>query len=186
MYHVQLFCNYSLPGSLCPLHSPGQNTGVGCHSLFQGIFPTQGSNLGFLHCRQILYHLSHQGSPTHRIKLIKMKLTKIKSILRARVRSHFSCVWLFVTLGTGIHQAPLSMGFSRQEYWSGLPCSPLRDLPNPGTEPTCLVFCIGRWVLYHKCHLGRPNSILGLGKFSNLKVIIKLKLKIEQMPVKVL
>ena len=34
-------------------------TGVGCHSLAQGIFPTQGSNLGFLHCRQILYHLSH-------------------------------------------------------------------------------------------------------------------------------
>ena len=38
-------------------------TGVGCHSLLQGIFPTQGSNLGLPHCRQILYHLSHQGSP---------------------------------------------------------------------------------------------------------------------------
>ena len=53
----------SLPGSLCPWNSPGQNTGVGCHSLLQGIFPTQGSNPGFPHCRQILYHLSHQGSP---------------------------------------------------------------------------------------------------------------------------
>ena len=39
-------------------NSPGKNTGVGCHSLLQGIFPTQGSNLGCLHCRQILYHLS--------------------------------------------------------------------------------------------------------------------------------
>ena len=39
-----------------------QNTGAGCYSLLQGIFPTQGSNLGLLHCRQILYHLSHQGS----------------------------------------------------------------------------------------------------------------------------
>ena len=38
-------------------------TGVGCHSLFQGIFPTWGLNPGFLHCRQILYHLNHQGSP---------------------------------------------------------------------------------------------------------------------------
>uniref|UniRef100_A0A8B9YL87 Nucleophosmin n=1 Tax=Bos mutus grunniens TaxID=30521 RepID=A0A8B9YL87_BOSMU len=38
-------------------------TGVGCHALLQGIFPTQGSNPGLLHCRQILYHLSHQGSP---------------------------------------------------------------------------------------------------------------------------
>ena len=36
---------------------------VGCHALLQGIFPTQGSNPGLLHCRQILYHLSHQGSP---------------------------------------------------------------------------------------------------------------------------
>ena len=41
--------------------SPGKSTGVSCHSLLQGIFLTQGSNLGLLHCRQILYHLSHQG-----------------------------------------------------------------------------------------------------------------------------
>ena len=43
----------------CPWDSPGQNTGVGCHALLQGIFPTQGSNPGLLHCRQILYSLSH-------------------------------------------------------------------------------------------------------------------------------
>ena len=47
----------------CPWNSPGQNTGVGSFSLFQGIFPTQGSNPGLPHCRQILYQLSHQGSP---------------------------------------------------------------------------------------------------------------------------
>ena len=40
---------------LCPWDSPGKNTGVGCHFLLQGIFPTQGSNPGLLHCRQILY-----------------------------------------------------------------------------------------------------------------------------------
>ena len=40
----------------------GKNTEVGCHALFQGLFPTQGSNPGLPHCRQILYHLSHQGS----------------------------------------------------------------------------------------------------------------------------
>ena len=44
-------------------NSPGQDTGVGSLSLLQGIFPTQGSNLGLLHCRQILYQLNHQGSP---------------------------------------------------------------------------------------------------------------------------
>ena len=41
---------------------PGKNTGVGCHFLLQGIFPAQGSNTGLLHCRHILYHLSHHGS----------------------------------------------------------------------------------------------------------------------------
>ena len=45
---------------LCPWNSPGKNTGVCDHSLFQRIFPTQGLNLSLLHCRQILYHLSHQ------------------------------------------------------------------------------------------------------------------------------
>ena len=47
---------------LCPWNFPGENTGVGCHSHLQGIFPTQGSNLGLPHCRQILNHLSYQGS----------------------------------------------------------------------------------------------------------------------------
>ena len=46
----------------CPWDSPGKNTGVGSHSLLQGIFLTQGSNPGLLHCRQTLYRLSHQGS----------------------------------------------------------------------------------------------------------------------------
>ena len=52
------------PGRLLyPLNSPVKNTGVGSHSLLQEIFPTQGSNLGLLLCRQILYSLSHQGCP---------------------------------------------------------------------------------------------------------------------------
>ena len=46
-----------------PWNYPGQNTGVGSLSLLQGIFLTQGLNPGLLHCRQILYSLSHQGSP---------------------------------------------------------------------------------------------------------------------------
>ena len=46
----------SPPGSSAHGDSPGKNTGVGCHALLQGIFPTQGSNWGLLHCRQILYH----------------------------------------------------------------------------------------------------------------------------------
>ena len=50
-------------GLYSPWNSPGQNTGVGSLSLLQGIFPTQGSNPSLPHCGQILYHLSHKGSP---------------------------------------------------------------------------------------------------------------------------
>ena len=52
------------PWTIQSKNSPGQNTEVGCFSLLQGIFPTQGSNPGLPHCRWILYQLSHQGSPT--------------------------------------------------------------------------------------------------------------------------
>ena len=54
-------------GQYNPWNSPGQNTGVGSRSLLQRIFPTQGSNVGLLNCRQILYQLSHQGSPEHSV-----------------------------------------------------------------------------------------------------------------------
>ena len=50
------------------------------------------------------------------------------------VLSRFSCVQLFATLCVA-YQAPLSMGFSRQGYWSGLPCPPPGDLPDPEIEP---------------------------------------------------
>ena len=51
----------------------------------------------------------------------------------------FRRVWLFATPWTVALQAPLSMGVSRHEYWSGLPCPPPGDLPNPGIEPMSLV-----------------------------------------------
>ena len=60
------FCNpmdCSPPGSSVHGDSPNKNTGVGCHAVLQGIFPTQGSNPDLPHCRRILYHLSHQESP---------------------------------------------------------------------------------------------------------------------------
>ena len=53
----------SPPGSSVYGDSLGKNTGVGSHALLQGIFPTQGSNLGFLHWGWMLYQLSHQGNP---------------------------------------------------------------------------------------------------------------------------
>ena len=53
----------SLSGTSVHGDSPGKNTGVGCHALLQGIFPIQGLNPGPLHCRRILYCLSHKGNP---------------------------------------------------------------------------------------------------------------------------
>ena len=52
----------SPPGTSVHGDSPGRNTGVVCHALLQGIFPTHGLNPGLPHCRRLLYHLSHQGS----------------------------------------------------------------------------------------------------------------------------
>ena len=61
-----------------PWDSPGQNTGVGCCSLFQGIFPTQGSNPGLPHCKRILYQLSYQESHLVSLKLFQNKKQKKK------------------------------------------------------------------------------------------------------------
>ena len=65
------------------------------------------------------------------------------------VRYCSSHVRLFATLWTMAHQAPLSKGFSRQEYGSGLPCPPPGDLPDPGIEPTSLTSPALRWILYY-------------------------------------
>ena len=63
----------------------------------------------------------------------------VKELSKVREAVVFSCfchVSVFTTPWTIAHQAPLSMGFSGQEYWSGLPCSPPEDLPDSGIEPT--------------------------------------------------
>ena len=61
--HSVMLNSLRIHGFYSPSNSPGQNTGTGSLFLLQGIFPTQGSNPGFPHCRQILYQLSHKGSP---------------------------------------------------------------------------------------------------------------------------
>ena len=60
--------------------------------------------------------------------------------MRGYMLSCFSHVQLFVTLWIVAHQAPLSMEFSKQEHWSGLPCPSPGDLPYPGIEPMSLTF----------------------------------------------
>ena len=76
--------------------------------------------------------------------------------MKVKVKS-LSLVRLFVTLWTVAHQAPLSMGFSSQEYWSGLPFPSPGDLPNPGTEPESPA-------LQADALSSDPDSIPGLGR----------------------
>ena len=64
----------------CPWNSPCKNTGVDCHALLQGIFPTQGLNLGLPHCRQVLYCLSHQASKKKKKEIKKIVKTSFKRI----------------------------------------------------------------------------------------------------------
>ena len=91
----------------------------GTDSSVRGIFPGKNTGVG---C-----HLLLQGSsnPCY-LSLLHCKWT---------LHHCASHVWLFATLWTVAHQAPLSMGFSRQEYWSGLPFPSPGDLPDPGIKP---------------------------------------------------
>ena len=89
---------------LCPWNSPGKNTRVACHSLLQGIFPTQGSNLGFWHCRQILFGLSYQGSP-------------ILFIFKIFIWSH-CVVWGTLVPQPGSEPAPLVVKGWSPNHWT--------------------------------------------------------------------
>ena len=73
--------------------------------------------------------------------------------------SAFSCVQVFVTLWTVACQPLLSMGFSRQKYWSELPCPPPRDLPNPGMDPTSLTSnALAGGFPHHQSHF--PSTLI--------------------------
>ena len=81
----------SPPGSSVHGDSPGKNTGVGCHALLQGIFPTHGLNLGLPHCRWILYYLSHQGSPSESKEVYTLSSTLV--IWRVNGKTCTKLVW---------------------------------------------------------------------------------------------
>ena len=82
-----------------------------------------------------------------------------------RVLSRFSRVLLFVTWWTVTYQAPLSLGFSRQEYWSGLPCPPPGNLPNPRIKPDS---CLLRWQAGSLPQMAKPHYPFTKHKARNL------------------
>ena len=112
-----------------PWNSPGHNTGVGSQFPSPGIFPTQGSNPGLRHCRQILCQLSHKGSPSE-VKVVQYCLTRCNPI---NYTVH------------GILQA-------RILEWVAFPFTGI--FPTQGLNPD-LQHC--RWILYQLSHKGRPK-----------------------------
>ena len=116
---------------LCPWDSPGKNTGVGCHFLLQGIFPTQESNPSLLHCRQIIYQLSCAAAAAKSLHLCPTLCdprdsnplgSSVHGIFQARVLE-----WVAISF---------SRGFSR---------------PRDRTRVSCIV---DRQMLYHLSHQG--------------------------------
>ena len=136
-----------------PWDSPGKNTGVGCHFLLQCLKVKSESDVAqSCPIPSNPMFCSLPGSSVHGIFQAKVlewgaiaKLSFIVPLIitywmSACVLSHFSHVQLCVTLGTVPCQVPLSMGFSRQEYWNGLLCLSPGDLPSLGTEPASLLY----------------------------------------------
>ena len=114
--------------------------------------------VGHLGSAEQCHHLSAcSGSPvssrsqaitlTQKLRIFLILLVKCVCVCVCYL---FSRVWLFATLWTRAHQAPLSMGFPRQEYWSGLLFPSSRDLRDPGPS----ISFIGRWILSHQ---GSPH-----------------------------
>ena len=87
----------SPPGSSVHGDSPGKNTGMGCHALLQGIFPTQGLNPGLPHCRQILYHLSHWGSPRI-LEWVAYSLPRGNFLTQESNQGLLHCTWILYQL----------------------------------------------------------------------------------------
>ena len=101
-------CN--LPGSSVHGDSPGKNTGVGCHALLQGIFPTQGLNPGLPQCRWILYHLSHQEALYTYISIYTQIYIFMIPLLQSEWRPYPSLqkVSSYFFLTSPFHPSPLS------------------------------------------------------------------------------
>ena len=127
----------SLPGSSVHGDSPGKYTGVGCHALLQGIFPTQGLNPNLKHCRQILHRLSHQG------RFLEFRMPLVYSVL---MMVKLADVWnqnemlLFFLLEHALpsHCNYLLNGTSQKAAAS---CLSLSDIQTPNLRKSFIYLC---------------------------------------------
>ena len=109
---TQSFLTVCNPVNCSPLDSsvrgdaPGKNTAVDCHAFLPGIFPTQGLNSGLLHCRWILYHLSHQGSPRI-LKWVAYPFSRGTFWPRTKLGGLLHCRWTLYQLSYQGHPCPI-------------------------------------------------------------------------------
>ena len=116
------------------VRSPNKRSLCPCITL--GIKPTSGQDIGLVHEWEVsCYYVKPLRLQSFFVTAASTMLTNIYSLYCVCVQS-LSCVQLFMTLWTIARQVSLSRGFSRQEYWSGLPFSPSRGSSNPGMEPS--------------------------------------------------
>ena len=124
----------SPPGFTVHGDSPGKNAGVGCYAILQGTFPTQGLNPGLMHCRRILYCLSHQGS-SRTLKWVAYPFSMGSS--RPRNRTGVFCIaGGFFTSWASIHKSVIWV----KACGSNNPCHKLSTVP-------------GKQKAVHKCWL---------------------------------
>ena len=103
-------------------------------------------------------------APPHLGLLSCILVLLVLSFMHVCMLRHLSCVWFFATLWTIVCQAPLSMGFPRQECWSGLPCLYPGHLPDPGIEPTSPVAPALQTDSLLLSHPGNPLSFISYSK----------------------
>ena len=157
------------PGICCAItfHSPlfkGQNTPSQCGSQIQGVSESprpQGPPSGLL-IRQVWVSKDFPGGDGVRSTLFRMLFShRVRLYAVASVTSDSVAPW------TVACQAPLSTGCSRQEYWSGLPCPPPGDLPDPGMEPESLMSPVvptlqaGSLLMSHRGIAGHKPAVRG-------------------------
>ena len=114
---------------LCPWNSLGKNTEVDCHSLLQGIFPTQGWNPGLLRCRQILYHLSRRKAPSFTFRSDQISRSVVSGSLRLHDSQHARPPCPSPTPGVHSDSCPSSQ-------WCHQPSHPLLSLSPPAPNPS--------------------------------------------------
>ena len=138
-----------LHGIYTPWNSPGQNTGVGSLSLLQGSFPTQGSNPGLPHWRQILYQLSHQGS-----HILGLLVNLLIAVTKGNLQMHVARPWMWMSASSR------RTSWSTRRNWG-----PITRTCSASSRQSWMSrwgfprLCIGSAHFYLPCHKDRKESL---------------------------